>query len=120
MKIHLDKIETSKKLNGLGLKRSLDVTHYDEMYLDTDLNCYVIIRKPEGSDAKYSGKILVERSAVGCSQVSEVSIPKHQPIGTKPSHDTPSGQRKKGSVEKAKTELAKRSEARAASKKSAD
>ena len=120
MKIHLDKIETHRKINGLGLKRTVDAGHYAELYFDTDLGCYVVIRKDESSDSKFSGKILLERSSVACAQVASESVPKYQPIGTPEIRDTPSGQRKKGSVEKAKTELAKRAEARAASKKSQD
>lgn len=118
MKIFVDKLETTKKVNGLGLKRSIDYQHYEELYFDTDLRCYIAIRKPEGSDSKYSGKIMIERSVVACAQVAERSVPKHQPIGTPEARDTPTGQRKKKTAATAKSAIAERAEARAASKKS--
>lgn len=120
MKIKLDKLETNKKINGLGLKRSVDAQHYAELYFDTDLSCYIAIRHNEGSDSKYSGKIIIERGVVSCAQVAEESVPKHQPIGTPAKNDTPTGGRKKRSVEGGKETIAERIAARAADKASQD
>lgn len=120
MRIYLDKIETVNKLNGLGLKRTISAEHYAEMYFDTELSCYVVIRKPDESDSKFSGKILIPQSSVGCAQISERSVPKHQPIGTPEERDTPSGKRKARTDATAKKAIAERAEARAASKKSTD
>jgi len=96
MRINLDKIETTDKINGLGLKRTIDSKQYKELYLDTDLGCYVVVRKDSDSpDSKYSGRIFVERSSVACAQISRDSVPKHQPIGTPDELDTPSGTKRK-------------------------
>jgi len=121
MKIKLDKIETTGKINGLGLKRSVVLDHYAELYFDTDLDMYVVIREEEESDSRYSGKILLERNQVKCAQVARESVPKHQPIGTEPERDTPSGKKRKHRTDKtAKSAIAERIEAREASKQSQD
>lgn len=120
MKIKLDKIETTGKINGLGLKKSVLIDHYDELYFDTDLDMYVCVRPADVSDAKYSGKVLLERNQVKCAQVSRESVPKHQPIGTPETHDTPKGTRKKRSVEGAKSAIAERIAAREAVEQSVD
>lgn len=117
MKIFIDKLEMNTKVNGLGLKRTIDKAHYEELYFDTDLLCYFAIRRDEGSDSKYSGKIMIERGVVSCAQVAEASVPKHQPIGTPAKNDTPTGGRKKRSVEGGKETIAERIAARAADKK---
>ena len=114
MKIYLDKIETNCKINGLGLKRSVAAEFYAALYFDTDLNMYVVIRKDDPTDSKFSGTILLERGSVAVSQVSADSLPKFQPLGTPPSYDTPSGQRKKNKNTPAtsKSAIAERIEAR--------
>ena len=114
MKIFLDQIETAQRINALQLKTNFLATYCKELYYDTELCKYVIIF-PDNPGNKVSGTVFIEPTHVKAAHVAAEVIPKHQPVGTPESHDTPSGQKKKGSVEKAKSVLAERIEARKAS-----
>ncbi len=120
MKIQLDKIETVGRISALGLKDHYDRKYCSELYYDTDLAHYIVVRKPDNVGRKFSGRIMVPPSAVSAALVAPESVPTHQPVGTPETHDTPSGRRKQRSVKGGKEEIAKRAAARSAAKKSAD
>lgn len=119
MKIFLDKIETSERINALQLKTNFLSDWADQLYYDTDLCKYVVIFPTEGKNA-VTGVVLIEPTSVRAAHVSKQSIPTHTPVGTPSSHDTRDGRKKRGSVEKAKSELAKRAEERKAARNNGD
>lgn len=118
MKINLDKLELSSRISALRL-----TTHYTaekhrcEIYYDTELMMFFVINeKLDGSSSKYSGKIMIPPASVSAAQVAEISIPKHQPIGTPPEHDTVSGHRKHRTKATSKSAIAEKIEQRTAAK----
>jgi hypothetical protein len=118
MKINLDKIELNSRINALNLTTHFSSEkHKCELYYDTELNLFFVIReKEEGDGNKYSGKIMVPAHNVAAAQISEISVPKHQPIGTPDSHDTPSGNRKPRTEATFKKAIAEKIAERTASK----
>ena len=118
MLIKLDKLEMSSRINALRL-----TTHYTaekhkcEIYYDTELAMFFVINeKQPASTNKYSGKIMIPPSSVSAAQVSEDSVPKFQPIGTKPENDTPSGKRKQRTLATSKSAIEEKIEQRTAAK----
>lgn len=112
MIIQLDKIELNSRINALGLRTHYLRDHCEELYYDTDLDLFMIHIKQAGEGSKYSGKVIVPAHNVAAAQVSRTSVPKHQPIGTKPELDTPGGQRKKRTEKTAKSAIAEKAAAR--------
>lgn len=118
MKIKIDKLELFKRINALNL-----TTHYErekhrsDIYFDTDIGCFFVVRHQVEEGNKYSGKIMVPQHAVAAAQISTESVPQHQPIGTPPEKDTPSGNKRKHRTEDtAKSAIADAAAARAAAK----
>jgi len=107
MRIELSKIEIIGRISGVGLRQSVLRSHCRELYFDTELLFYVMVREPAEGTRK-ENTVIIERGSVACAQVYKTSVPKFQPIGTPDSHDTPSGRKKSGPAKaRAKAEAVK-------------